>query len=112
MFSGMSNHSIDSKGRIVLPAKFREELGERFVEMARAMGRSDAKEPMDFVAALTDLQRACGVDELKMSDYGITLEELPKFVQNAKTVMAPQFTKDRYPMTDEDCEEIYRRSFR
>ena len=37
---------------------------------------------------------------------------LPKFVQNAKTVMAPQFTKDRYPMTDEDCEEIYRRSFR
>lgn len=30
MFSGMSNHSIDSKGRIVLPAKFREELGESF----------------------------------------------------------------------------------
>ena len=30
VFSGMSNHSIDSKGRIVLPAKFREELGERF----------------------------------------------------------------------------------
>lgn len=30
MFSGMSDHSIDSKGRIVLPAKFREELGESF----------------------------------------------------------------------------------
>lgn len=30
MFSGMTNHSIDSKGRIVLPAKFREELGESF----------------------------------------------------------------------------------
>lgn len=30
MFSGMSSHSIDSKGRIVLPAKFREELGESF----------------------------------------------------------------------------------
>lgn len=31
MFSGMSDHSIDSKGRIVLPAKFREELGESFI---------------------------------------------------------------------------------
>lgn len=37
MFSGMSNHSIDAKGRIVLPAKFREELGENFY-LARGFG--------------------------------------------------------------------------
>lgn len=30
MFSGMTNHSIDAKGRIILPAKFREELGSTF----------------------------------------------------------------------------------
>lgn len=30
MFSGMSVHSVDAKGRIILPAKFREELGEEF----------------------------------------------------------------------------------
>lgn len=30
MFSGMTNHSVDSKGRIILPQKFREELGEEF----------------------------------------------------------------------------------
>lgn len=30
MFSGMTSHSIDSKGRIVLPARFREELGDAF----------------------------------------------------------------------------------
>lgn len=39
MFSGMSNHSIDSKGRIVLPAKFREELGDIFY-LARGFGNS------------------------------------------------------------------------
>lgn len=30
MFSGMTNHSIDSKGRIILPSKFRDQLGESF----------------------------------------------------------------------------------
>ena len=39
MFSGMSNHSVDSKGRIVLPAKFREELGESFY-IARGFGNA------------------------------------------------------------------------
>lgn len=31
MFMGEYKHSIDSKGRLILPAKFREELGESFV---------------------------------------------------------------------------------
>ncbi|MFA9463864.1 MAG: division/cell wall cluster transcriptional repressor MraZ [Velocimicrobium sp.] len=31
MFMGEYNHSIDSKGRIIVPAKFRESLGEKFV---------------------------------------------------------------------------------
>lgn len=30
MFLGTSDHSLDSKGRVILPAEFREELGETF----------------------------------------------------------------------------------
>lgn len=31
MLIGEVNHSIDAKGRYIIPAKFREELGEKFV---------------------------------------------------------------------------------
>ena len=54
MFSGMSNHSIDAKGRIVLPAKFREELGESFY-LARGFGNRCvqvlSKEQFDAISA-------------------------------------------------------------
>lgn len=36
MFSGSYSHSVDSKGRTVIPSKFRTKLGERFY-MTRGM---------------------------------------------------------------------------
>lgn len=87
-------------------------LSDRFVAMARAMGKTDTQDPMDFVVALTELQALCGVDGLKMSDYGITREELPAFVTEAKETMAGAFKVDRVQLSDADCLAIYQESYR
>ena len=31
MFMGEYSHSVDAKGRLIVPAKFREQLGDQFV---------------------------------------------------------------------------------
>ncbi|MDO4221196.1 MAG: iron-containing alcohol dehydrogenase [Akkermansia sp.] len=85
---------------------------ERFIRMAKALGREDATCPQDFVDALVDLQRACGVDQLKMSDYGITPDEFPAMADNALSAMGFLFAGDPAELTREDCIQIYRESYR
>jgi alcohol dehydrogenase len=80
--------------------------------MAKALGKEDATEAMDFVRALEDLQRDCGVADLKMSDYGMTEEEIPLMVKNARENMGGLFEVDPMTLSDKDCLEIYQQSFR
>jgi alcohol dehydrogenase len=87
------------------------QLKDRFIDMAKAMGKADAKDPMDFIEALAELQKACNVYGLKMSDYGIRREELPDFVKDAKATMAGAFRMDAAPLSDEDCLAIYEASY-
>ena len=62
--------------------------------------------------ALEALQRACGVADLRMSDYGISPDEFPAMVRNARETMGFLFPFDREPLSDEECEAIYRASYR
>jgi alcohol dehydrogenase len=80
--------------------------------MAKALGKTDAKDPMDFVNSLIELQKACGVYELKMSDYGIKNNEFEKFAENAKYSMGNLFKFDPIELAHEDVVDIYRKSFR
>jgi alcohol dehydrogenase len=85
---------------------------DRFIKMAQVMGMKEADKPEDFLVMLEKLLQTCGVDDLKMSDYGITRTEFPKFVENARRTMAFGFMSDRCELTDEDCIEIYERSYK
>lgn len=85
---------------------------ERFVRMAQALGKQNAGDPMDFVTALVELQEACGVADLKMSDYGIQKDECMTLAKNARATMGGLFGADPVPMTDEECAAIFEKSYR
>ena len=84
----------------------------RFVTLARAMGVEGAKEPRDFLKALSALMQACGVDDLKMSEYGISPENFEELAENAMNSMKRVFLNDRLPLKKEDVIAIYARSYR
>src|SRR5699024_1620985 len=46
MFMGEFQHNVDTKGRIIVPSKFREELGESFV-VTRGLDKCLFAYPMD-----------------------------------------------------------------
>lgn len=85
---------------------------DRFIELARIMGMDDVSKPEDFLTMLAKLQKDCGVDNLKMSDYGITKDEFEKFVVNAKEVMGFLFTADPCELSNDDMISIYQKSYK
>lgn len=90
----------------------RHSCDDRFIELARLLGMSEANKPEDFITALVRLQEACGVADLKMSDYGIMPDEFEKFMHNTREVMGIMFTADRIQMSDEDIVQIFAESYR
>lgn len=85
---------------------------DRFIEMAQLMGVKNADKPEDFLTALSKLMEDCGVEDLKMSDYGISPNEFAKMAQNARDTLGVNFLNDPCPLTGEDCIAIYQASYR
>ena len=84
---------------------------DRFIRLAQILGIPEANKPEDFITALVRLQEACGVAELKMSEYGIQPDEFEKFMRNTREVMGVMFTSDRIEMSDADIVQIFTDSY-
>lgn len=96
---------------------FADKAPERFTAMAKAMGvvtghLPEAERPMAFVKALVELQKACGVDGLKMSDYGITKEDMAKCAANARHTMGGLFELDPYALSLDETTQIMMNAYK
>lgn len=88
-----------------------------FEKMARAMGEDvdalpAAERPRAFIVALKKLIAANGLADLKLSDYGITREELPALARNAHETMGGLFEVDRYTLSLDDTIAIFEKAWR
>lgn len=105
-------------GLIMISKAFAEYFIEKhacdgqFIKMAKAMGISDADKPEDFITALVTLQEACGVADLKMSDYGFKKEEAMTLAVGARTMQGGLFAANPCELNDEDCTGIFEKSYR
>lgn len=77
---------------------------ERFVAMAKALGKADASCAQDFLDVLVQLQKDCGMADLKMSDFGIQESELDVLARNARETMGgliiPTFLWMSFPLEE------------
>ena len=88
----------------------RHACDEQFVKMARVMGIPDADKTEDFITALVQLQKDCGVADLKMS--GITADECMTLAINARETMGGLFLANPCSMSDEECAGIFEKAYR
>lgn len=96
---------------------FSSKVPGRIADMARALGVNvdiipENERAISFVQALVALQKACGVRELKMSDYGISKDEIPMLAENARSTMGGLFAMDRYSLSLEETIEIMNNAYK
>lgn len=96
---------------------FAKYVPDRFIKMAHMMGEvtdglPEEEKPYTFVHALQKLKKECGVDNLKMSDYGIRADEMEKLARNAHKTMSNLFAMDRYTLSLKENVEIFKAAYR
>ncbi len=89
---------------------FANKVPQRMIQLARAAGKTDARNPQDFIHALAELEQRCGVNEIRLSDYGVE-NDPSKYAAHARHIMPGLFSADPYPLTEGDVAEIIRKSY-
>ena len=91
---------------------FAGQAPDRAALIARALALPGATGSCDVVSALQRLQDACGVGKLRMSDYGVPRDQIPKLAQNAFDTMGFLFTLDRHSLSFAETVQILEEAYR
>lgn len=81
MFMGEYNHSIDAKGRLIIPSKFRDTLGDEFVVTKGLEGCSFVFEKYDFETFMDKLN--------EKSDLEAKVRKIKRFFISGAQEMEP-----------------------
>ena len=82
------------------------------IKMAVAMGVANPSSGKDFIAALDKLISDVGCADLKMSDDGITEDELKLYPAKVHEVLGGDITADPLPLSDDDYLTIFENAWR
>lgn len=67
---------------------FRNDSMKRYMKMAEVMTQQKSNRPSDFIDALVRMQTACNVRDIRLSDWGLKEEDLPKWYRMHATPWA------------------------
>lgn len=85
-----------------------EAYRERMTDLSLAMGIQAPGGPVDLVERLDWLIEACGMSELKMSDFGMTRESLNGIVEMS---FDRRYANERSPLSKEEAPQILETSY-
>lgn len=93
-----------------------ERSPERFGAMAQAMGAdiaglSQQEQAVAFIDRLKKLLADIGIADEKLSDYGVTKEDIPKLAKNSHHAMGFLYDLTPVELSEEDTAEIFKRAF-
>jgi alcohol dehydrogenase len=88
----------------------------RFPDLARAMGErteglSEKDQALAFIAALKKLIKSVGLDQHKLSDFGVQRTDLRRLAENAFHTMGKLFAITPVKLTLDDATAIYERAY-